>query len=42
MFLLVAAVIADEKLPVRGEVSARVVGITAIGAGVWLAARSSL
>jgi hypothetical protein len=42
MFLRVAAVIADEKLLVRGEAIARGVGITAIGAGVWLATRSSL
>jgi predicted metal-binding membrane protein len=38
--ILAAAVIAAEKLLARGEVIARGVGITAIGAGVWLAAHS--
>ncbi len=40
--ILAATVIAAEKLLVRGEAIARGVGITAIGAGVWLAARSLL
>jgi predicted metal-binding membrane protein len=38
--ILAAAVIAAEKLLVRGEAIARGVGVTAIGAGAWLAARS--
>ncbi len=40
--ILAAAVIAAEKLLARGEAIARGVGITAIGTGVWLAARSLL
>jgi predicted metal-binding membrane protein len=38
--ILAAAVIAAEKLLLRGEAIARGVGIAAIGAGVWLAAQS--
>jgi hydrogenase/urease accessory protein HupE len=40
--ILAATVIAAEKLLVRGEAIARGVGITAIGAGVWLASRALL
>jgi predicted metal-binding membrane protein len=40
--ILVAAVIAGEKLLARGEGIARAVGIVAFAAGIWLAARSLL